>query len=126
MNERDFEKRIIEMARAFGWRCYHFHDSRREVRPGVFVGDKDAAGVCDWILTHHDPPRLVFMEVKGDGGKLSDQQQEFLQAVKAVAEEQPLNCSSVEFPPLIGVMAVWPKDEAAVEQMLRTRSVGVT
>ena len=54
VTEKAFQSRVVELARLYGWRVAHFHDSRRQVKPGVFVGDKDAAGFPDLVLVR--PP----------------------------------------------------------------------
>ncbi len=129
MLERDFQKRVVDMAVRFQWKVWHVPAPMRADRAGGFVGAKEAAGIADLILTHDDPPRLVFMELKADGGKLSDRQREFLAAVQGVAETAvSLNGFGLdlverrwEAPRAVGVYAFWPKDEPAVEQLLRTR-----
>jgi hypothetical protein len=96
----------------------------RATPQGTFVGDARAAGLPDLILFHSDPPRLIFAELKGTGGKLSDKQREFLQAAREVAREafEPRNTtSSAYWPAPLGVYAWYPEDEETVEQILRSR-----
>ncbi len=131
MNEADFQRRVTDMAVRFGWKWWHVpapmravHDEQTGARK--WIGAKEGAGVADLILTHHDPPRLVFMELKGDGGKLSDRQTEFLAAVKVVADETKQGFDgwgepTDEYDATVGVYAFWPKDEPAIEQLLRSR-----
>ncbi len=133
MLERDFQRRVVEMATRFGWKVWHVPAPMRADRAGGFVGAKEAAGIADLILTHDDPPRLVFMELKADGGKLSDRQTEFLQAVKAVADKtvgfvayhhdlgRTETPPEVRYHPSVGVYAFWPQDEPLIEQLLRSR-----
>ncbi len=118
MLERDLQKRVVEMAVRFGWKVWHVPAPMRADRAGGFVGAREAAGIADLILLHADPPRLVFVELKADGGKLSDRQQEFLSAVKTVADypeglRKPFGT--------VGVYAFWPRDEPVIEQLLRTK-----
>jgi hypothetical protein len=90
-----------------------------------FVGAKEAAGLPDLVMVHDDPPRLVFAELKGTGGKLSDEQREFLQAARTVGEWsneiEPgvsgarIGCKT------IGVYVWEPGQEDAIEAILRTR-----
>ncbi len=148
MKEAAFQRRVTDMADRFGWKWWHVP------APMVAGSGEDgprwrpyahAAGLADLILTHHDPPRLVFMELKGDGGKLSDRQQEFLQAVKAVAattkgfhNHHPEARASVFTPDgeeivlaetpaynstghTVAVYAFWPQDEPQIEQLLRSK-----
>lgn len=121
VSERDFEKWMVEVARRFGWKCWHFHDSRRQVKPGVFVGDKDAAGVCDWILIHDDPPRLIFAEVKGDKGRLSEAQQEFLRMAREVAYSSRELIDRDDWTQNMGVYVWQPGLEQAIEDVLRSK-----
>jgi hypothetical protein len=130
MLERDFQKRITDMADRFGWSWWHIP------APMISAGGewrpyKKGAGVPDLILTHANPPRLVFMELKGDGGTLSDNQRGFLQAAKNVADnaaeliyldggDEVQRVAAVHERP-VGVYAFWPKDEPLVEQLLRSR-----
>ncbi len=123
MLERDFQKRVVDMAVRFGWKVWHVPAPMRADRAGGFVGAKEAAGIADLILVHADPPRLVFMELKADGGKLSDRQTEFLQAVRSVADEsmiRPDEWDGATGAP-VGVYAFWPKDEPLIEQLLRSK-----
>jgi len=46
------------------------------VKPGVFVGDKDASGFPDLVLVR--APDVLFVELKRELGKVSDGQQEWL------------------------------------------------
>lgn len=62
LSERDFQAQIIDLAEIRRWRVAHFHDSRRQVAPGVHVGDRHAAGFPDLILAR--PPRLLALELK--------------------------------------------------------------
>jgi len=76
VTEKQLQSRVIEVARLYGWRVAHFHDSRRQVKPGVFVGDKDASGFPDLVLVR--APDVLFVELKRELGKVSDGQQEWL------------------------------------------------
>lgn len=127
MREREYQRRIEDMLDRFGWKWRHVPAPMRwDSKKKAFVPAAEAAGLCDILATHHDPPRLLFMEVKGDRGKLSEAQRDFLHSIKIVAEVA-VDQSDMDIadpfsaPHLIGVVAVWPGDEAQVEQMLRTR-----
>jgi hypothetical protein len=77
VTERELQSRLMAFARLYGWRVAHFHDSRRQVKPGVFVGDADAKGFPDLALVH---PRFGFacLELKKELGKLSPEQIDWL------------------------------------------------
>lgn len=122
MKEADFQARIIAMAERFGWKVWHVPAPMRwSPKEQKFVPAREGAGLPDLILLHDDPPRIVFMELKGDGGKLSDKQREFLQAAKEIAEQLPgLDGDFHHDQRTVGVVAAWPDDEEAVERLLRT------
>lgn len=124
MKEGPFLAWIISAAKATGWSVWHVPAPMKRVR-GEWVGAKEAAGLPDLLMIHDDPPRLILAEVKGDGGKLSDEQRDFLQAAKKVAENSIEE--DLSFPEsrtrTIGVFVFQPGQEAAIEQMLRSRAV---
>lgn len=82
VTEAQLLRGVTELAMARGWMLAHHHDSRRQVRPGVFVGDKLAAGLPDLVLVK--PPRLLFVELKAQHGRLSPLQRDWLQALEQV------------------------------------------
>lgn len=82
MTEAAFTKQLLELAARFGWLASHHHDSRRQVRAGVFVGDKHAAGLPDLVLVRRG--RVVFAELKVGRGKPSPLQAQWLEELRAV------------------------------------------
>ena len=127
MKESDFQARITATAKQFGWKVWHVPVPMVwDAKSKAFRPSKGGAGLPDLILLHDDPPRLVFLELKREGGKLSDKQREFLQAAKLVAERAHQHGSEMwqlpdEYP--IGVIAAWPEHEEQIIQMLRTKVV---
>lgn len=61
MPERELQAYVEAMLKAFGWRYYHTHDSRHS-----------AAGFFDLVAVR--PPRVVFVELKSETGKLTEAQ----------------------------------------------------
>lgn len=88
MKEREFLGWILDVAARTGWRAWHVPMPVQPVAGGRFVPSPRGKGLPDLILLHDDPPRLVFAEVKGDGGKLSEEQVEFLRLARGVADGQ--------------------------------------
>lgn len=86
MKEREFIGWILDLAARGGWRVWHVPYPVRPVGNGRFVPEPRAKGLPDLIMLHDDPPRLVFAEVKGPGGKLSEEQVEFLRLARGVAD----------------------------------------
>jgi len=64
VNETDFSTQIVDLFRYLGWKYYHTHDSRRSV-----------AGFPDYVAVK--PPRVLFIELKKEKGKLSWEQDEW-------------------------------------------------
>lgn len=124
VKERDFLNWIIACAEQLQWKCWHVPAPMVANRKGGFVGAARGAGLCDLVMIHHDPPRMILAEVKGTGGKLSQKQQEFLQAAKAVAEEcVTWDDDGQRFgsPSPIGVYAWTPEQMPLIEQVLKSR-----
>lgn len=71
-SEDAFQRQVLGLARYYGWRPYHTHDSRRS-HPGF----------PDLVLVK--PPRLVFAELKAERGRLRPEQAEWLEDLRAVA-----------------------------------------
>ena len=69
VTEAELQDAIIAAAELSGWLVYHDHDSRRN-RPGL----------PDLILCK--PPRVVFLELKSDKGRLRPEQQLWLRALE--------------------------------------------
>lgn len=84
MTEREWQKQVIALARKQGWTVFHVGDSRRQVKGGRMVGDRQIAGFPDLTLVH--PSRgFVFAELKSDKGKLTDGQVDTLDLMAAAA-----------------------------------------
>lgn len=116
MKEAAFQKWVVDVATRFGWRCWHVPAPMRATRAGTWVGAKEAAGIPDLILMHDDPPRLVFAEVKGTGGKASDEQLEFLRMARDVSEQRRSGTQN-----LVGAYLWAPGDEQQIEDILKSR-----
>jgi hypothetical protein len=111
VTERELQKGVIDCARLFGWRVAHFRPAQtaRGWRTPV---EADGAGFPDLVLVRHD--RLIFAELKGDGGRLAAAQSEWLQALDVVG-------GTVE-------VYVWhPADwtDGTIEQTLAPRNITV-
>lgn len=84
ITEAAYQSQILQLAELRGWKRAHFHDSRRQVKPGVFVGDKDAKGFPDLVLGRKLPrPDLIVWEVKKEKGVVTPEQEEWLDIINA-------------------------------------------
>lgn len=63
LTEKAWQRQIVELARTLGWHCWHCHDARRTV-----------PGMPDLILIRE---RLLWVELKTETGKLTDNQAAF-------------------------------------------------
>jgi hypothetical protein len=102
LSEREFLQQIRDLARVFGWLCYHTHDSRRS-----------EAGFPDLVLvkasTDDRPGNIIFAELKADRGRLTPAQRVWLEALGA--------CPGVE-------AYVWrPADWDAIVSRLQMRHI---
>ena len=68
--EAIFQDQVVRMARGQGWLV--FHPAPFQVRPGVWRSD--GKGFPDLVLVSPHGRGIIFAELKADGGKLSDEQ----------------------------------------------------
>lgn len=85
MSEKSLTELVKTALRGTGWLSAHFHDSRRQVKPGVFIGDAAAKGFPDIVAVRG--PRLLVAELKSDKGTFRDGQQEWLDAFANLGAE---------------------------------------
>ncbi|OYT68436.1 MAG: hypothetical protein CFK48_11590 [Armatimonadetes bacterium CP1_7O] len=100
--ERDFQVQVVALARLTGWRVYHSRPAQygngRWHTP--LQGD---VGLPDLILCR--PPRLLFVELKSERGRVRAEQQAWLDALQA--------CNGVE-------VYLWrPSDWASIVETLK-------
>lgn len=72
--ERSFQATVIKYAELMGWRYYHTHRS-----------DRSPAGFPDLVLVRR--PRVVFIELKAERGKVSDAQRAWIAELRACEQE---------------------------------------
>lgn len=82
VSEAHLQKAVVQLAQTCGWRVAHFHDSRRQVNPDLFVGDRLARGFPDLVLVRNG--RMKFIELKTEKGRVSPSQDEWLADLKDV------------------------------------------
>jgi hypothetical protein len=82
-SEREFQREVIKIAKSLGWYVYHALPGQgRNKHLTLFIGKR---GFPDLVLCR--PPRLLFVELKSGTGKLSTDQQEWLEALRACGVE---------------------------------------
>ena len=70
MSEATWQAHVLRVARQFGWLVYHTQFSIRSHR-----------GWPDLVLCR--PPRILFVELKSDRGRVSPEQRDWLDALRA-------------------------------------------
>lgn len=124
MREAAFQRYVIDTARAFGWRVWHVPAPMRNVGARGWVGAKEAAGLPDLICLHLEPPRVLFVEVKGEGGKPSAKQIEFLKLARDIGlAGADLTGEEGMVEVVVGAFCWRPGDEEQVETVLRSGAV---
>lgn len=73
MSEREWERQVLQLAGMYGWLGYHTHDSRRS-----------AKGFPDWVFVRE---RVLYVELKGDGGRLKLDQMKWVTALRKAGQE---------------------------------------
>lgn len=83
--ESSFQKRIIDIAHFAGWRVAHFRPAQTSRGAWITPVAADGKGFPDLVLVHEKKGRVVFWECKREGEKASDEQDEWLYALKVAA-----------------------------------------
>lgn len=84
MTEAEFQQKVIDVARMYGWKVFHarparFADGRVATH---FTGD---AGFPDLVLAHVKRG-IVFAELKSETGRTSPEQLEWIETMRAHME----------------------------------------
>lgn len=86
ISESSFQSQVIHLARLYGWRVTHFRPA--QIRSGKWVtavtGDP---GFPDLVLARPYPGDLIFAELKRAGGRISDGQRVWLDALLRAGAE---------------------------------------
>lgn len=69
---------VIRLAELFSWRWYHTHRS-----------EKSPKGFPDLVLVRarHQQPRVIFLEVKGDRTRVTDDQRAWIDELRLAGQE---------------------------------------
>lgn len=70
ITEKQFEQQVKDLAKLFGWRYYH-----------TWRSIHSPAGFPDCVMVR--PPRLIFTELKSEKGKVTEEQEDWLEILRA-------------------------------------------
>jgi hypothetical protein len=76
------------MAQKYGWKTAHFSNTLRVVRRKTgyaTIPDREAIGFPDLILVRED--RIIFVELKGKTGRITEAQHDWLRALDQAGAE---------------------------------------
>jgi hypothetical protein len=73
VTEAQWQSQVVQLAKLYGWRVYHTHDSRRS-----------EPGFPDLVLVRE---RVVYAELKTEKGKTSPHQKAWVQALTEAGQE---------------------------------------
>lgn len=82
--EADFQATLVGVARALGWRCVHFGVGWTSGRGWKTAARYDAVGWPDLIMVKN---RLIAVECKATDGRLSAEQQAWLDLLREAGIE---------------------------------------
>lgn len=86
MTEAQFQQQIIDLAHLYGWRVAHFRPAwSKDGQRCMTAVQADGAGWPDLTLVKGS--RLIFAEIKSDKGRISPDQQGWLDALQKTRAE---------------------------------------
>lgn len=85
MTETEWQEQLLELAHALGWQHMHV---RRSIGKGKrWVTATNVSGWPDLTLWSERQQRIVFVELKSETGKTSDDQDVVLASLRAAGQE---------------------------------------
>lgn len=98
LTESAFQQQVVELARIRGWADFHVRAGRTRDSWRVPGSGTMASGWPDLVLARG--PRLLLVELKRDGGKLTSDQERVLGVLRATCAEvyvwKPVSWSEIE------------------------------
>ena len=102
MLEKDFATQVEHLFTLFGWRWTHFEPAIRQSGEWA-TALRGMKGLPDYIAVRDG--KLIFAEIKGDRGRLTPDQTEWIERLRAVRE--------------VRTETWWPDDLQEIKELLR-------
>lgn len=93
MTELEFQNQVTELAEIYGWSWVHFRPAQTAKGWRTPVSGPLGAGWPDLVLIRERDRRLIFAELKRDGGTLSAQQHDALVTLARLQENDSNYCT---------------------------------
>ena len=86
LSEADFQRLVTDLAELLGWEWAHFRPAETARGWRTPVSGPLGKGFPDLVLVHPGRRRLMFVELKRDGAKLTPDQERVFEAMRMSAE----------------------------------------
>lgn len=109
MTEQELQEVVLETAALLGWRCFHARPAQTAKGWRTAGEGNGAKGFPDIVMLHRRHRRVLFIELKAEKGRLSDDQAAWLTDL--------ILCTGTS----VGVHVWRPKDwvDGEIERVLR-------
>ncbi len=84
MNERDYSSQIEDLLRLGGWRYCHFRPARTLY--GWRTALSGHPGLTDYICVRASTRQVLYIEIKGDSGRLTQDEKDWIADLRAAGE----------------------------------------
>jgi len=103
ISEKAFTAQVISLAQHLGWKVAHFRPAMNKKGEWRTAVQGDGAGFPDLVLAKRESNRVIFAELKADGGRITDEQSAWLYELSTGA-----------------LAVIWrPSDYEEIERILR-------
>jgi VRR-NUC domain len=101
-DEQSLQACVLEVARLAGWRTLHIRPARRADGSWRTPVAGDGKGWPDLTLVR--PPRLLFVELKSERGKLRPEQQDWLDVLRLLPQAEVYLWTPADWNALVQVL----------------------
>lgn len=87
LSERDFQRLVTDAAAVLGWSWVHFRPAQTSRGWRTPVSGPLGAGWCDLVLVRAKDRRALFVELKAEAGKVSEEQRAVMATLADAGQE---------------------------------------